>query len=57
MRCRVAQNGLTVWRRLRYVGNKAEAVKWEAFCLGQFDYAWNKKLNNKQEARGKMLKL
>jgi hypothetical protein len=33
------------------VGNKAEAVKWEAFCLGQFDYAWNKKLNSKQEAR------
>lgn len=36
-----------VWRRLRYLASKEEAVKWEAFCLGQFDYAWNKKLNVK----------
>lgn len=26
-------------------------MRWEAFCLGQFDYAWNQKLNSKQEAR------
>lgn len=51
------QNDLTVWRRLRYTASKDEAVKWESFCLGQFDYAWNKKLNDKKEARRRAAQL